>query len=91
MNAGQYLDDWQDTNFNAIGEAIMFTLRDRDDDFTEEDFFERARNWDIPPELMERLCRRMFASFERTGYIEPTGETKVSERGGVRLPVWRRT
>ena len=75
-------------NCQSIAHDIMCSLIEFNDGFTVDDFFKAAREYGMPPDLIEKYSKTYFRSFEAAGYIEQTDRSVVSKRAGVHLTVW---
>jgi hypothetical protein len=67
----------------------MFALVESNMEFSADDFYVKARESEIPPDLIKRFAGSSFKQFKAAGYIEKTDRYKLSERNGsTTLPIW---
>ena len=69
-----------EAQWQFIANEIMFELVNASKAFSKDDFYKKARVYQMPPNFMAELVGQGFDEFRNAGYIRKTGETVVSER-----------
>ena len=89
MNNSKYNYDCDNVDFDRVANDIMFTLINRDEPFSADNFYPEARKFDMPPELIKEFSGSMFRQFQAAGYINKTDKFVLSKRNGsTPLPLW---
>jgi hypothetical protein len=77
-----------EAQWQFVADEIMFELLNAHKPFSKDDFYKKARAYQMPPNFMADLAGRSFNEFQNAGYIRKTGETIISERWPNILDLW---
>jgi hypothetical protein len=77
------------SDYANMADEIMFWLIKRGEEFTADDFYDQARNENMPPDLIRKFSGSYFKKYQAAGYIQQTDRFELSKRNGSSpLPVW---
>lgn len=89
MKNSNYIEERDFMSYKRIATEIMFQLIQSGEEFSADDWFCKARDESMPPDLIKKLSGSQFKEYQASGYIEKTGGYILSKRNGSSpLPLW---